>query len=168
MLVLMSGVPGTGKSVIADELGRLLPAAVLSVDPIEAALWRSGIERSFATGVAAYEVATVLAENQLRLGHTVVGDAVNSLEVTRDMWRRAVRGADAAMKVIEVVCGDVDLHQSRLAGRTRSIDGLAEPTWSEVMDRENEWEIWTEERLLLDSVHPLSDNIERALAYAVR
>lgn len=63
-------------------LGRLPPAAVLSVDPIEAALWRCGIERSFATGVASYEVATVLAENQLRLGHAVVADAVNSYSAT--------------------------------------------------------------------------------------
>lgn len=138
------------------------------MDPIEAALWRCGIERSLATGVAAYEVATVLAENQLRLGHTVVADAVNSLEVARDMRRRAARREDSGMKIIEVACSDVDLHQSRLAGRTPNNDGLEEPMWSEVTDRVNEWETWTEERLLLDSVHPLSDNIERALAYAGR
>jgi len=45
MLILMSGLPGVGKSALAHELGRLLPACVLSVDPIEAAMWRSGLRR---------------------------------------------------------------------------------------------------------------------------
>lgn len=44
-LVVMSGLPGTDKSAIADAAGRLLGAPVRSVDPVEAATWRSGIHR---------------------------------------------------------------------------------------------------------------------------
>jgi broad-specificity NMP kinase len=36
VLVVMSGLPGTGKSAIADALRHELGAPVLSVDPIEA------------------------------------------------------------------------------------------------------------------------------------
>ena len=62
MLVVVSGLPAVGKSELSDALGRRMGAAVLSVDPIEAAILRCGIPRSFETGVAAYEVAAVLAE----------------------------------------------------------------------------------------------------------
>lgn len=165
MLVLLSGLPGSGKSALGDELGRQLSAAVLSVDPIEAAMLRCGIPRSFATGVAAYEVAAVLAEYQLQLDLTVIGDAVNSLEVGREMWRRAARRADAQVVVIEVVCSDVDLHRSRLAARTRDINGFPEPTWDDVLARRDEWEQWPEDRLVVDSVSPLADNVERVLAH---
>ncbi len=81
----MSGLPAVGKSALADALGRHLGAPVLSVDPIEAAIWRCGIGPSFQTGVAGYEVAATLAAHQLALGLDVIGDAVNSLEVGREM-----------------------------------------------------------------------------------
>lgn len=74
VLVVVSGLPGAGKSSLSDALGEKLGAAVLSVDPIEAAIWRCGIPPSFETGVAAYEVVAVLAEHQLRLGLTVIAD----------------------------------------------------------------------------------------------
>lgn len=103
MLVVMSGLPGTGKSAIADALGSELGAPVLSVDPIEAAIWRCGISPSFETGVAAYEVAAVLAEHQLSLGLTAIVDSVSALEVARDVWRQAASRGGAELQVIEVV-----------------------------------------------------------------
>ncbi|MEO6317597.1 MAG: ATP-binding protein [Acidimicrobiales bacterium] len=165
MLVVLSGLPGAGKSAVADEVGRLLPATVLPVDPIEAAIWRCGISPSFETGVAAYEVAAVLAQHQLRLGMPVIADAVNSLEVARDMWRQAATDAGVPVRVIEVLCSDPELHRSRLATRVRTIDGFPEPTWDEVCARRSEWQEWQQERLVLDSIDPLADNVDRALAY---
>lgn len=114
MLVVVSGLRVVGKSELADALGQRLRAAVLSVDPIEAAMWRCGIAPSFETGVAAYEVVAVLAEHQLRLGLTVVADAVSSLEVARDMWREAASRTGAAMRVVEVICSDEGTHLSEL------------------------------------------------------
>jgi hypothetical protein len=50
---------------------------VLSLDPIEAALVRAGIDRSQPTGLAAYVVAAALADRQLELGLTATIDASN-------------------------------------------------------------------------------------------
>jgi len=57
MLIVMSGLPGAGKSAVAGALGRVLPAAVVEVDPVEAAMWRAGVSRDQPTGPAAYLVA---------------------------------------------------------------------------------------------------------------
>lgn len=165
MLIVVSGLPGAGKSILAEATGRRLQSPVLSVDPIEAAIWRSGVGPSFETGVAAYEVAAILAEEQMKLGLTTIVDAVSSLEVAREMWRRAARGAGATMRVIEVVCTDPELHRDRLAHRTRIIDGFPEPTWDEVVARRSEWEPWEDDHLVLDSIAPLMANVERALEF---
>ncbi len=168
VLVIVSGLPGAGKSALADGLGRELAATVLSVDPIEAAIWRCGIEPSFETGVAAYEVAAVMATHQLRLGLTVIVDAVSSLEVARQMWRDAVARADAVTRVIEVVCSDENTHRDRLARRVRGIAGFPEPSWDDVLVRRDEWEPWNEPRLLIDSTFGQAGNVAEALSYVSR
>ena len=165
VLVVVSGLPGSGKSSVAEALGRRLSAPVLSVDPIEAAMWRCGIAPSFETGVAAYEVVAVLAEQQLRLGLNAIADSVSSLEIARDMWRQAARRAESSVEVIEVICSNVEAHRNRLAGRQRTIDGFPEPSWQDVLARRGEWEPWAEERLVLDSMQPLDDNVGLAIEY---
>jgi predicted kinase len=168
MLVVVSGLPVVGKSELADALGQRLGAAVLSVDPIEAAMWRCGIAPSFETGVAAYEVVAVLAEHQLRLGLTVIADAVSSLDVARDMWRGAASRAGAAMRVVEVICSDEGTHRERVERRERDIEGFPEPSWEDVVRRRDEWEPWGNERVVVDSVRQLEVNVAEVLAFMNR
>lgn len=87
MLIAMAGLPGSGKSAVAGEVARALGCAVLSVDPIEAAMWRAGIGHDQPTGLAAYVVAEELAREQLLIGNDVVVDAVNDVEPARQQWR---------------------------------------------------------------------------------
>jgi predicted kinase len=119
VLVVMAGLPGAGKSAVAQELARALGCAVLSVDPVEAAMWQAGVSRREPTGLAAYVVAEALAAEQLALGHDVVIDAVNGVEPARDQWRRLAERAGAALRFIEVRCSDEEEHRRRLEGRAR-------------------------------------------------
>ena len=75
-LIVFAGLPGSGKSTVAEGLSRSLSIPLFSVDPIEAAMWRGGLARA-ETGIAAYGVAIALADEHLRLGHSVIVDAVN-------------------------------------------------------------------------------------------
>jgi len=52
VLVLLGGLPGVGKSAIAAGVARRLHVPVVSVDPIGAAIVRSGIPQSLETGLA--------------------------------------------------------------------------------------------------------------------
>ena len=163
VLVVVSGLPGSGKSSLADAIAVELGAVVLSVDPIEAAIWRAGITPCFETGVAAYEVAAALAEQQLRLGLDVIADAVSSTEPARGMWRDVATRAGERLFVVEVICSDTDLHRQRLTGRERGIDGFPEPSWDEVLERQAEWEPWTEQRLVVDSVDDLDTSVTQVI-----
>ncbi len=51
-LILMSGLPCTGKSTFAEAIAKEMHLPIFSVDPIESAIIKSGIEKSFETGYA--------------------------------------------------------------------------------------------------------------------
>ncbi|MFF3601690.1 AAA family ATPase [Kitasatospora indigofera] len=165
MLIATAGLPGAGKSSIAEGLGRQLGAPVVSVDPIEAAMWRAGVARSQPTGLAAYVVAEAVADGVLALGQTVIVDAVNAVEEARAQWRSLASRRGVPVVFIEVVCSDPAVHCRRLEGRSREIDGFYEPTWEVVERRQEEFAPWVDDRLVLDSVIDLSQNIATALGF---
>jgi predicted kinase len=165
VLIVMSGLPGAGKSSIAQELGRLLPAPVMSVDPVEAAMWRAGVDRSQPTGLAAYVVVEAFASEVLALGQTVIVDAVNDAAEAREQWRGLARRRSVALRNIEVTCSDRALHRRRLEDRQRGIDGFVEPTWASVEARRANFDTWCEDRLVLDSTAPLAGNVQVAMAH---
>jgi predicted kinase len=162
-LILVSGLPGSGKSTVADGLSRSLSLPVFSIDPIEAAMWRNGLAKS-QTGIAAYEVAVALAGEQLRLGHSVIVDAVNPIEAPRQGWRTLAAKHRADLKIIECVCADEAIHRQRIEARKRNIDGMPETPWSRVQERRAEYEPWIDQRLTLDTS---TGTPERLLAEAL-
>ena len=149
-LIIVSGLPGSGKSTVAEALSRNLSIPVFSVDPIEAAMWRNGIAKN-QTGIAAYEIAAALADEHLRLGHSVIIDAVNPIEASRAGWRDLAAKYRADLTIIECVCANEAIHRQRIEARRRNIDGMPEVPWSRVLERRAEYEPWTDPRLTLDT-----------------
>jgi predicted kinase len=168
MLIVIAGLPGAGKSTVADDLGRALGCAVLGVDQAEAAMWRAGVSTSQPTHHAAYLVVDALAAEQLALGHDVIIDAVNGPEAARAQWRNLARRCGAELKFIEVQCSDEDTHQRRLADRRRRIEGFPEPTWEGVLQRKASFPPWADARLTIDAVNPRPANLQTVLDYLGR
>lgn len=153
-LICTSGLPGSGKTTVAERLSARLSLPLLSVDPIEAAMWCWGIPKDM-TGRAAYGIVRAVAGEQLRLGLSVVVDAVNPVEAAREMWRSLAREQGAELVVIECVCADTALHRKRVEGRQRNIPGMAEVTWERVEQRRVEYEPWADDRLVLDTAQDI-------------
>lgn len=157
-VVVFSGIPGSGKSILAEHAARRLHAALLSKDIIEAALRRSdvGADRS---GWAGYEVMTALAEHELQLGVTVVLDSVAGTQSIRATWHDLASRYGASLRVIECVVSDQAVHRARILGRRRNIPGWPELTWDEVERVRAGFKPWSSHRLLLDAARPLDENI---------
>lgn len=140
----------------------------MSVDPIEAAIWRAGVGREQPTGLAAYVVAEELAREQLRIGHDVIIDAVNDVEAARAQWRDLAARLELPLTFVEVFCRDEQEHRRRLAGRQRGIEGFPEPTWESVLRRRDGFTGWADDRLRIDSMRPLAENVAFVLEYLGR
>ena len=165
ILIVLSGLPGSGKSTLAEGLSRALSMPVFSVDPIEAAMWRSGLARD-QTGIAAYDIAITLADENLQLGHSVIVDAVNPVEAPRAAWRNLAAKHRADLKIIECVCVDQTVHRRRIEARVRNIEGMPEVSWARVLARKAEYQPWTDARLILDtSVEAPEKLLAKALDY---
>ncbi|KQP70101.1 hypothetical protein ASF40_09755 [Microbacterium sp. Leaf288] len=155
MLLVLSGLPGTGKSAVATEVARLTGAVHLSVDAIEDALLGAGLESSWTTGVAAYEAVRAAAEQNLTLGRSVIVDAVNDSEIARETWRHAATATGVSLTFVLLTLDDEAEHHRRLRGRRRDLSHIAEPTWNDVRRRAAEFEPWGGAHEHLDANAPL-------------
>ena len=161
---MVSGLPGSGKSTIAEGIAKELKYPVFSVDPIESSIIGSGINRSFETGLAAYLVAKALAGEQLRMGLSVIIDAVSPVKEARDMWLNLSTQFDAQLIIIECVL-DKSLHKKRIESRIRGLYGIPEVTWNDVENRRKEYLIWEEKRLVVDTAEPTDNNLGKIFEY---
>lgn len=160
MLLIFDGLPATGKSTISQGVARELQAVYVRVDSIEQALGDTGFNKVSDEG---YVVAYRIAADNLLLGSTVVADSVNPVKVTRDAWRLVGDSAEATVIEIEIVCSDQTEHKQRFETRSARIDGLIQPTWEQVLERE--YEPWTTTRIVVDTAGETSEqSIEKTLS----
>ena len=145
MLVVLSGLPGVGKTTIARELAAAVDGVHVRVDSIEQALRNAGMT----VESEGYCVAYAVAEDNLRLGRIVVADCVNPWPLTREAWRAVAHRAGVGAVDVEIVCSDLDEHRRRVESRSSDIAGHRLPTWTEVVERD--YRPWGSERLLIDT-----------------
>jgi predicted kinase len=155
VLIVFGGLPGTGKSGIALDLAARIDAVYLRIDTIEQALRNSpGVRQPI--NQEGYRVAYAVAEDNLRLGRTVISDSVNPLQESRDAWRELGNLTNSIFIEVEVVCSDAESHRQRVETRKVNIPGLKLPTWEEVLARE--YQPWNRNHIVIDTAHkPVAD-----------
>jgi predicted kinase len=164
-IIVMSGLPGCGKSTLAEQIAASLHITILSVDPIESGIIKAGITKCFKTGLAAYLVAEILAEEQIKLGSSVVVDAVNAEDEGKQIWIECAKRLKIPLVVIECVLKDEPLHRTRVEGRARGLHGINEVTWGDVQARRAKYTPWDRDVLTLEMDNDSVSNLNSALNY---
>jgi predicted kinase len=148
MLIVLAGLPGSGKSSIARALAQELRALWLRIDSIEQAIRESGAITG-SLDDAGYRAAYAVAEDNLRLGHIVIGDSVNPWMLTRNAWRDAGLRAGARVVEIETICSDVEEHRRRIETRAKEVPGLILPDWQVVIGRD--YHAWDRDHVTIET-----------------
>lgn len=154
LLVVLAGLPGTGKTTLSRLLAGRLQAVYLRTDAIVGPMLRSGLtedaERAARVG---YDIASDVATENLRNGVPVVVDGVNGSHERRALWRAASETTDARLVPLETTLHDVVEHRRRVDIRQAPGTGHIGPTWEEI--RQMRFDAWDEAtdgpRLLVDT-----------------
>jgi hypothetical protein len=142
-----------------------LRVPVFAKDWLEAPILQADVVERSRLGSIGYDLLTTLARRQLMFGQSVILDSVASTASIRSCWRELAEEFGAARYVIECVCSDERVHRDHLSVRQRKIPGWPELEWCEVDRVRSYYEPWCEERLVLDSLDPVADNVARAIRY---
>jgi predicted kinase len=169
ILIVFSGLPGTGKSRLAEDIARFFGIPVFAKDWIEASLRQSllsqGIDPGSASGYAGYDLLTSLADRQLRMGQSTILDSVAAFERIRSQWRELAERYQAGWRAIECICSDENLQRARLEQRQRGIPGWHELNWADIEHVRSYYEAWQSERLIVDMVNPYDHNLKATIEY---
>ncbi len=130
-LLMMVGLPGTGKSSIVESLQKLMPHVVISTDGIRTQL-RQRPTYTSAEMMLVYEVCYHIIEQRLRQGQRIVFDASNYLAARRERVTRLAERNGAPVTVCYVQAAQDTIRQrliDRNSERRRKTD-MSEADWS--------------------------------------
>jgi predicted kinase len=145
LLVLVTGLQGTGKSTVAEEAARLLETSVLSHDWVMSGLRPfEGIQRELESmeppghQIVGWAILGALARAQLRRGSSVVLDGM-ARATDAERCRQVAEQENSRLVVILTECADAEVHRSRIEDRHRGIPNWYELDWDDVQRSRTRW-----------------------------
>lgn len=163
VLVVFGGVPGSGKSAVAERVGAALDIVVFALDWLLGALTPFGMRhRRDLMGIGG-ELLTTLAFRELRAGRSAILDTTSEDVAARARWASLAAAAGAAFVPVVCVCTDEARHRERVERRVRGIPGWADAgDWVDVSARLAAFPPWPG-ALLVDTARPLDECVAAVL-----
>lgn len=169
MIVIMAGLPGTGKSTLAQALVQRLPGAVLDKDAIRAALFHpphveySAAQDDFCQEIMLQTAAYLLAKDAGL--HVLLDGRTFSRQYQRERVIAFCARVGTSWALLECICAE----QTALQRLAEAVERRSHPAANRTPDlyqqiRET-WEPIALPKLVIDTDANLESCVERALRY---
>jgi predicted kinase len=164
-LVIFSGLPGTGKSTLANRLACELRWPLLCIDDVVGevpenagiSFWDSKVE-----------ILLRLTEVQLELGLSVIVDSV-FMNMDRNHAQELARKHNARFLPIYVYVSDVKVWEQRVTARYDEMNNKAVATWERIQHQRERFRDWEPDTaLFVDSLDPVYQNYETILNFVMK
>ncbi|HYW44931.1 MAG TPA: ATP-binding protein [Bryobacteraceae bacterium] len=169
MIVIMAGLPGTGKSTLARALAQRLPAAVLDKDVIRAALFQlahieySPAQDDFCQEIMLQTAAYLLAKDAEL--HVLLDGRTFSRRYQRERAIEFCRQAGTAWAMLECVCAEqtaLGRLAQAMAQKTHPAANRTPELYRQIREA---WEPIDRPKLVIDTDANLDSCVDRALSY---
>jgi predicted kinase len=161
-LVIISGLPGTGKSILSNRLAREMRWPLLRIDDVAGDV---PPEADFRFWDEKILVLLTLVEAQLELGVSVIADSVF-------MGKDRVHAQEIAFKHKALFCpiycfvSDEKLWERRVTERYEELGNTDVATWERIQHQRQWFTPWQENTaLFVDAVDPAEQNYEKVYRF---
>jgi predicted kinase len=127
VLVLISGLPGTGKTYFAGQLSERLPFITLESDALRLIL-NPNPTYGKAESTRLFSAIHLLCERLLKEGHSVIVDATNLIESHRQHFYDIADRTESRLVIVRVEAPE-PVVKERLAARAKEPDGKSDADW---------------------------------------
>lgn len=164
-LIIISGLPGTGKTRLSQALASHFQIPLFSKDRLQSRLRAQNLASR--NTVDGYLLILDLAEQQLSLGVSAILDGVFPLNGFRQHAAEMAQRHHASFRPTHCLCSDLALWQKRLKTREQNIPDWTPVGWDEVQRLQPEYLPWEKSTtLFLDAVDPFNENLVKAIDWA--
>jgi putative acetyltransferase len=162
-IVMLAGLPGTGKTTLAYALARALPLIVLDKDLVNTVLINAAINQNKA-GPLSYEVLLDLAEDMVVVQrHSVILDTAGRQPIILDRALQITKKASAMLRVIHLVAPR-EVRLRRMAARESGPSQWSEDETTDI--EEAQWYAHLPaDRLTVSSTPPVEELLPSVLRF---
>lgn len=157
-LVIFSGLPGTGKSSLANRLARELRWPLLRIDDVAGNVPENADYRFWDEKIL--ELLTIV-EAQLELGVSIIADSV-FMGADRFHAQEIARKHGALFRPVYCFVSDESLWEKRVTERSETLVDPAVATWERIQHQRQWFAPWQPGTgLFVDAVEPVEQNYAR-------
>jgi predicted kinase len=163
-LTIFSGLPGTGKSTLADRLARALRWPVLRIDDVAGEVPADADYRFWDEKIL---VLLAIVEEQLKLGVSVIADSV-FMGADRVQAQEIARRHEANFRPIYCFVSEERIWEGRVNERLGADQGSGVADWQQIQHQRQWFTPWQRGTgLFVDAVQPVDRNFASVLEFVL-